>query len=165
MEPKDLIYGAGILFTFGLGAWNLLVNYKTTRKTSFINTVTSQRIKWIEQLRQDIAAYCGLTHTWFYSGLAGTDKEHDVLKEIDRLRHVIQLRLNPDGDLDKQIQALTQAIPNFTDSSKKANLDKAIQDLIVVSQKMLKEEWEKVKAESENGNLNTQAHSWLPWRN
>lgn len=61
MEPKDLIYGVGILFTFGLGAWNLLVNYKTTRKTSFINTVTSRRIKWIEQLRQDIAAYCGLT--------------------------------------------------------------------------------------------------------
>jgi hypothetical protein len=165
MEPKDLIYGAGILFTFGLGAWNLLVNYKTTRKTSFINTVTSQRIKWIEQLRQDIAAYCGLTHTWFYSGLAGTDKEHDVLKEIDRLRHVIQLRLNPNGELDRKIQVLIQDIPNLTDNSKRAELDKAIQDIVVASQEMLKKEWEKVKAESENGNLNAKKPSWFPWRN
>ncbi|NCS96949.1 hypothetical protein GW756_06295 [bacterium] len=164
METKDIIYGIGILFTFGLGAWNLFYNYKTTRKTSFINTVTSQRIKWLEQLRLDIGAYCGLTHTWFYSGLAGTDKEHDILKEIDRLRHVIQLRLNPNGELDQKIQKLIQDIPKFTDHSKKSELDKSIQDLVDFSQAMLKEEWEKVKAESENGNLNAKKSSWLPWR-
>jgi len=164
METKDIIYGTGILFTFGLGAWNLIVNYKTSRKTSFINTVTSQRIKWLEQLRLDIGAYCGLTHTWFYSGLADSDIEHDVLKEIDRLRHVIQLRLNPNGELDQKIQKLIQDIPNLTDHSKKPQLDKAIQDLVDLSQAMLKAEWEKVKAESENGNLNVKRSSWLPWR-
>ncbi|HOY70593.1 MAG TPA: hypothetical protein PL131_04510 [Methylotenera sp.] len=164
MEIKDIIYSAGILLTFGLGAWNLIVNYKTTRKTSFINTVTSQRIKWLEQLRLDIGAYCGLTHNWFYSGLAGTEKEHEVLKEIDRLRHVIQLRLNPNGALDQKIQKLIQDIPNFTDQSKKQELDKAIQELVERSQEMLKEEWEKVKAESVNGNLNEEKKSCLPWK-
>ena len=119
LEPKDVIFGVGILLTFFLGVWNLVVNYRTTRKTSYINTVTSQRIKWLELVRQDIGALCGLTHTWFYSGLAGTDKEHEVLKAIDRLRHVIQLRLNPTGILDQKIQALILEIPNLTDESKK----------------------------------------------
>jgi hypothetical protein len=153
VEAKDVVYGVGIALTFGLGVWNLIINYRATRKTSFINTVTSQRIKWLEQIRQDIAALAGLTHTWFYSGLAGTDKEHDVLKEIDRLRHVIQLRLNPDGTLDRKIQAIIREIPNLTDATKQRELDQALQELIKLSQEMLKEEWEKVKLEAEHGNL------------
>ena len=153
-ETKDIIYGAGIIGTFVLGGWNLVANYRTSRKTSFINTVTNQRIKWIEELRQDIAAMCGLTHTWFYSRLEGTEKEHDVLKEIGRLRHVIPLRLNPSGELDQRIQKLISEIPNLTDQSKQRELDAALQELVEVSQKMLKAEWEKVKKESEHGNLN-----------
>lgn len=153
MEAKDIIYGVGIALTFGLGVWNLIVNYRATRKTSFINTVTSQRIKWLEQIRQDIAALAGLTHTWFYSGLAGTDKENDVLKEIDRLRHVIQLRLNPDGTLDRRIQTIIRKIPDLTDMTRQKELDQALEELINISQAMLKEEWEKVKLEAEHGNL------------
>ena len=59
MDSRDFILGSGVVLTFVLGVWNLVVNHRNTRKASFINTVTAQRVKWIEQLRQDIGAYCG----------------------------------------------------------------------------------------------------------
>ena len=43
MEAKDVIYALGILLTFALCFRNFIANYRGTRRTSFINTVTSQR--------------------------------------------------------------------------------------------------------------------------
>jgi hypothetical protein len=63
MEAKDYVLLIGVGVTLLLGVWNLIQGYRTTRKTSFINTVTSLRILWIEQLRQDVAKFSGLTHT------------------------------------------------------------------------------------------------------
>jgi hypothetical protein len=153
MEDKDLIYGLGILLTFALGVWNLVANYRASRKTSFINTVTSQRVKWIEQLRQDVSSFSGLTHTWCYSELEGKPEEKEILKEIDRLRHVIRLRLNPDGTHDRKIAQLIRKIPELTHISKRAELTEALEDLTTTTQLLLKEEWEKVKAESKEGDL------------
>jgi hypothetical protein len=52
MDGKDVVYGLGIVLTFALGLWNLFFNYRNTRRTNFINTVTLQRVKWLEQIRQ-----------------------------------------------------------------------------------------------------------------
>ena len=153
MDAKDWIYGLGIVLTFAIGVWNLVSAYRTTRKTSFINTVTSQRVKWIEQLRQDVSALSGLTHAWCFSNLEGKPQEFEVLKEIDRLRHVIRLRLNPDGTHDRKIQALISKIPELTHESQQAQLKAALDELTTETQLLLKEEWEKVKREAEHGNL------------
>jgi hypothetical protein len=153
MEGKDVVYVVSILLTFLLGAWNLVNNYRSTRRANFINTVTSQRVKWIEQLRQDISSFSGLTHTWCFPVLQGKPQEYEVLKEIDRLRHVIRLRLNPAGTHDKRIELLIDTIPKLTDPSQREELTKALDDLTVTSQKLLKEEWNKVKLEAEYGNL------------
>ena len=153
MADKDFIYGLGILLTFVLGVNNLVANYRASRKTSFINTVTSQRVKWIEQLRQDVSSFSGLTHTWCYSELEGTPEEKEVLKEIDRLRHVICLRLNPGGIHDQKIAQLIRKIPELTHISKRAELTEALEELTATTQLLLKEEWEKVKAESKDGDL------------
>ncbi len=119
----------------------------------FINTVTSQRIKWIEQLRQDISRFSGLTHTWCFSELEGKPEEHDVLKEIDRLHHVIRLRLNPAGEHDKKIEQLLDKIPRLTHISKREELVQALNELTSTTQLLLKQEWEKVKAESKYGDI------------
>src|ERR1700739_2834938 len=96
LEGKDYVYCFGIFVTLALGVWNLIQGYRATRKASFINTVTAQRVLWLEQMRQDVAKFVGLTHTWARSDLEGSASESEVLKEIDQLRHVIRLRLNPD---------------------------------------------------------------------
>lgn len=153
MDTKDVGYAVSIMLTFALGVWNLVVNYRNTRHTNYINTVTAQRVKWLEQIRQDISSFCGLAYTWHYSNLAGTDQEHDILKEIDRLRHVIRLRLNPSGTHDKTIEQLIAEIPKYTDCSQRDKFQKTIEELTTTSQLLLKEEWEKVKREVEHGNL------------
>lgn len=152
LESKDTIYGVGVFLTFALGAWNLIVNYRTSRRTTFISTVTSQRIQWLEQLRQDIAALCGLTDRWCFPAPSGAD-ELQIVKEIDRLRYVIQLRLKPTGDLDRRIQALILRIPAATNESSTCKFQRTLGELIELSQVLLKEEWEKVKKESQQGNL------------
>lgn len=153
MEAKDAVYAISITLTFVLGGWNLINSYLQARKTSFINTVTKQRIEWIEQLRQDISKFCGLTHTWVYSNVEGKPEEHNILLQIDHLRHVIKLRLNPDDVADKEIATLIDTIPDLTHESQRNELKEAINELISLTQTMLKAEWEKVKAEAEKGNI------------
>ena len=153
MTPKDYIYGLAIIVTLGLGVWNLIQTHRATRKASFINTVTSQRVLWIEQMRQDVSKFVGLTHTWAMSELEGSDSETDVIKEIDRLRYVIRLRLNPDDTPDRKIASLIKQIPKLTHESKRDELLTALEKLTTETQNMLKDEWEKVKQESKDGDL------------
>ncbi len=150
MNGSEIFYGLGIIGTFALGVWNLIANYKATRRTGFINTVTNQRVQWIEQLRQDISTFSGLTHTWCG---AFAQNKREILKEIDRLRYVIPLRLNPEGEHDKKITELILKIPDLTDISRREDLKCALKDLIIHTQFLLKEEWEKVKSEAKNGDL------------
>ncbi|MCU7932807.1 MAG: hypothetical protein KZQ90_18585 [Candidatus Thiodiazotropha sp. (ex Codakia rugifera)] len=154
MSDKDAIYAIGLGVTLVLGIWNLWHNHKTTRKNNFINTVTNQRIQWIEQLRQNIATFLGLTHTWCESKIEGKPEEIEILKELDRLRHLIQLRLNADATLDKKIAALVRKIPDLTQDSQQPERKSAMNELSSLSQELFKEEWEKVKKESKDGDLN-----------
>jgi hypothetical protein len=152
---KDIAYATGIFLTFALGVWNIYQNYQNTRRTSFINTVTSERVKWIAHVRETISRFCGLTYHWAVSPqLQGTSGGEDVLREIDTLRHLIPLQLNPDGELERDIVRLVVEIPHATDPKKTDLLWELLDKLILKTQLMLKEEWEKVKDEAEHGRLN-----------
>jgi hypothetical protein len=157
MEPKDIVLAAGVVVTLLLGVWNAITNHRINRRTTFVNTVTSQRIKWIEQLRQDIGSFSGLVYHWSHSEMEGKDGEGEMLKELDRLRHVIRLRLNPEGELDQKIEALIAEIPHYTDPSRQPELLDALERLTKTTQALLKEEWDKVKLESEHGPLSSRA--------
>ena len=157
MEAKDYVLAAGVLVTLVLGIWNAVVNHRASQRTTFINTVTSQRIKWIEQLRQDISSFSGLTYHWCFTDVEGEPKKSEMLKEIDRLRHVIRLRLNPEGEHDKTIEELIGKIPKLTDPSYQPQLVEALEELTRTTQLLLKQEWEKVKLESKHGDLGENA--------
>lgn len=157
MEPKDYVLAGGVAVTLLLGIWNAVVNHRISKRTAFVNTVTSQRIKWIEQLRQDIGAFCGLIYHWSHTDIEGKPEEGEVLKEFDRLRHVIHLRLNPLGEHDKVIEALIEEIPRLTAPERQKELVNAIERMTRATQALLKEEWEKVKQESEHGPLSERA--------
>ena len=157
MEPKDYVLAAGVVVTLLLGVWNAVVNHRINKRTTFVNTVTSQRIKWIEQLRLDIGAFCGLIYHWSHTDIEGKPTEGEILKEFDRLRHVIRLRLNPDGEHDKAIEALIEEIPHYTSPDRQKELANALERITRSTQALLKEEWEKVKQESEHGPLSERA--------
>ena len=153
MRAEDYVLLIGVVVTLVLGVWNLIQTQQVMKNTSFINTVTSQRILWIEQLRQDVSKFCGLTHTWCMSDLEDKPEASEILKEIDRLRHVIRLRLNPNDTPDRKIAALLKKIPELTHSSKRTELLSALEYITVATQHLIKDEWEKVKKEAKNGDL------------
>ena len=66
---------------------------------------------------------------------------------------MIRLRLNPEESHDRRIEQLLAEIPKLTDISQRDRLTQAFEELTVTSQKLLKQEWEKVKLEAEQGNL------------
>ena len=159
MDVKDYFYALGILATAIIGIWNAINLIRINKKTTFINTVTSERVKWLDKLRTNISSFVGATHTWTRELHKTPEEEAKLLSEIDKLRYLIRLQLNPkdkDGkpNTDKIIEALITKIPELTDKSLRDQLDKAIDELIIESQKLLKNEWEKVKLESKKGDLN-----------
>src|SRR5436305_1623646 len=58
METKDWVLAGGILVTFAIGVANLVTSLKTTRRTAYVNTITSERIKWIGKLRENVSQFC-----------------------------------------------------------------------------------------------------------
>src|SRR5271167_314603 len=100
IETKDIIAFSGIIFTLLLGIFNAFQNYQNSKRTTFINTVTSERVKWIEKLRQSISTFCGLAHYWRFSTEPGSIEQRAKIEEIDKLRHLIALQLNPNGAVD-----------------------------------------------------------------
>jgi hypothetical protein len=159
---KDIFFSLGIILTFIIGVWNIINNYRASRRTAFINTVTAERVKWIEKLRENISEFCGLTYTWSFSKMGGTPRGNEFVEKIDKLRHVIRLQLNPDGELDKKIEELIARVPDLTHETQKDQLNTALDSLVTTTKELLKAEWEKVKAESKRGDLQENEHCLAP---
>jgi hypothetical protein len=147
---RDAFYEFGIILTAILGAWNLVNNYRLSRRTAFINTVTAERVKWIEKLRENISTFCSLLSTWKPAKELDVVANVELIKEIHRLQSVIRLQLNPAGDHDKEIEKLVLKLPDLAELDES---DGALQELVIVTQKLLKAEWDKVKEESKRGDL------------
>ncbi len=90
---KDTIYGISILLTFIIGSWNFVQNWRAAKKTSFINTVTAQRVKWLEQMRQDVASFVGLTHNW--AGIFTMKKKNIYVNQSQELLSALSHKFCP----------------------------------------------------------------------
>lgn len=82
----------------------------------------------------DLSRFSGLTIFWAKS-LRNVDisESVEVLKEIDILRVMIKLRLNPEGTYDKQIIELLDKIPLLTDKTDLTEINNALDMLTKLS--------------------------------
>ena len=156
IDNRDPIAFIGILATLALGLYNALQNYRSSRRTTFINTVTSERVKWIEKLRESISTFCGTAHYWRFTTQEGSEEQRRKIEEIDKLRHLIVLQLNPHGPIDSEIEGLVGKVVSMSSGYLAASDDeyrKTLQLLTHKAQELLKDEWEKVKEESLRGDI------------
>jgi len=151
-------YALGIFATFLLGVWNIINNYHIGKKTAYINTVTSERVKWIGKVRDNISTFCGLSHHWTLTQEISQEKRQEILEKLDKLRWEIKLQLNP---YEKIYSKIAEQIDKIPDLSSHDEVATSIAELIKVSQTLLKDEWEKVKEEAVMGNLKKK--KWWQW--
>lgn len=151
METKDIITLVGIGFTFVVGATGLVIGILNSRKTTFINSITSSRIKYIQDIRNSISEYCGLLYRYkilYDMSPELSNEKLEVLKSIDKLKYQIMLYLNPEDKVwDEKIIGLIEELRRKING----NAEKEIKELIVITQYLLKLEWEGAKLESRRG--------------
>jgi len=151
LTTAEIVTLIGISITFMVGIANLFISLHNTRKTAYINSITASRIKYIQDLRNSISRFCGLVSSYHLK----TDKlESNVLfdlhKEADSIKFLVRLYLNPeDSYWDNDIMTLIDEILLLSD---KDPLPK-IEELITLTQYLLKLEWEGAKSESMSGVL------------
>jgi len=149
MTNTEIVTLSGIGLTFFVGVFNLIITFRNVRKTAFINSVTASRIKYIQELRESISKFCGLAHSYANKIYKLEYKEvWELHKEADNLRFLIRLYLNPEDDYwDNKIISLIDQILLKSDKDP----TEPINELITITQYLLKLEWEGAKRESEIG--------------
>lgn len=118
----------------------------------FINAITTSRIKYIQEIRNCISEFCGLIYSYNIRLSPIDDKSlFEFHKQADKIKYLIRLYLNPEDKFwDCRIISLIDEIIVLSDKQPQ----KKIEELIILTQYLLKLEWEGAKLESEKGLLN-----------
>ncbi len=150
---KENITLLGVILSFIASSVGLWIGIHNSRKTIFINSVTASRLKHIQDLRTSIAEFCGLFYRYhlLVENQPGLSKEKfEILNNIDKLKYQIKLYLNPrDVYWDNKIFELIDQIRN----SLERYPEEEIEELINITQYLLKLEWEGAKLEVRKGSL------------
>ncbi len=166
-EAYNTIYLLGIILSFIVGFAGVWIGLRNSRKTIYINAITTARIKYIQDLRNSISEFCGLIHTYreeykkyetdLEISLTDQEKEkaklvlkelYDMYKRVDNLKYLIRLHLNIEDEyFDKEIIRLTDEIIDKSEEEPKEKIN----ELITIMQFLLKLEWEGAKLESSIG--------------
>ena len=148
---KDFLLQAGVVVTLVLGVINLYFNLKSAKRTSFINTVTSERVKWISITRQNVAEFCALHDLRKYH--PNDIDRVDLQRQIGILTTKLRLQLNPNDHEDMEIERLIARFPSRVQDLAGDEYDKVRAALVTATQNMLKREWDKVKDEATRGDI------------
>lgn len=150
-DMKDILLQAGVVVTLVLGLVNLYFNLRAAKRASFINTVTSERVKWIAKVRQNVSELCALCDQWVLH--PNHQPMPDVLRQIEQMKGELRLQLNPKDPEDRDIERLLARLPSWTQSMSPENYRALQATLVIATQAMLKREWDKVKDEALRGDL------------
>lgn len=148
MDTKEYFYGFGLLVTLVLGLSNLISIRRSSQKSEYIRTITTERIKWIGELRKNMSAYVGKLHNWRMSMSADEPKVERLLEELDVLAFLIRLQLNPREQPDSDIEKHLSRVRMHTSDITLQRFDEDTNQLIKLTQSLLKKEWGKVKEEA-----------------
>src|SRR5258708_21550042 len=105
MGSNDVVALIGIALTFFVSAANLIYSLRNNRRTTFVNTVTTSRLKWINSVRDAVSELIAVT-TRLSDRSAQPEKAGELLLQRETLLHRIVLHLNPSDEEDQRIKTL-----------------------------------------------------------
>jgi hypothetical protein len=146
----------GIGLTFTVAAANFFYSFTNNRKTRFINTVTTSRIRWIDSLRDKVSAFIAVTIRLLNPEMLKREQETigGWARERDTLMQQIILHLNPNDEKDQAIRLRVDELYVLANQgSYTREIATRLEELRDATGDYLKKEWEKVKDEAEQGRL------------
>jgi len=131
-----------------------ITSFFIAQKTVYVNSITAERMKWVTLLRGNIANLIGLI-TIVQSAKSSkdavsVDKLRETFVSMNQLAKTIELQLNPEGCVDRSIIAILEALYASTGSKSQGNIDDITRALVIHSQWLLKDEWDRVKYEAKS---------------
>jgi hypothetical protein len=153
VDTKDLIALVGIGLTFLVGLANFLYSLWSNKRTSFVNTVTTSRLKWIDSLRDKVSEFIAVTTRLSdRRPPPGDIAAAELLLQRDTLLHQIVLHLNPHDSEDQRIRGLVDEVRALTDQGIPIKqVSELLDQLRDATADYLKKEWNRVKVESTKG--------------
>lgn len=162
----------GVLITFLVSSISLYISVKNSKSTQYIDSVTKNRVEWIQELRTKISKFIAKTNIYnnaYYTNDSIKSGLH--LSECQQLYCEIELLLNYCDEKDREIVVLCKSILiSFRDCYDKAlscktdehgffienddlkklitDVENNIMELTKKVQIYLKSEWNRVKYES-----------------
>ncbi|WP_294153957.1 hypothetical protein [uncultured Clostridium sp.] len=135
-----LVTAIGVILTAIMAGINMYISTVKNKKTNYINTITTERIRWMTSLKEMISEFCSLSYKDMY------DMElTDYSDEVKMLESRIKLYLNPIDDKEI-VEQLEVCVREMMSSRRCPSIE--LDKLVTLSQKMFKKEWERVKKES-----------------
>ncbi|WP_139823801.1 hypothetical protein [Thalassobacillus devorans] len=140
-----------------------VLSYFSTKKGVFINTVSAERIKWINQLREHFSEYTKMVY--IYANAVDDYNKGEITYEEFRKNNynddivykttMIELYLNPTENInlalmDLHIKMLQELREEFRELSYDTYYDFQ-EDIEFLHQVILKAEWRRFKLESKKG--------------
>lgn len=152
IKSKDILYIIGIGATFILSVINLYFVIKNNKKTTFVNSITTARLKYVQDIRNSISKFCGLVYILKSNHENSTTNEDnndkELLTQVAEIKCLINLYLNPeDEDWDCKTMKLIDEVLKLSGEEQTIKIN----ELIIHAKYSLKIEWEGAKLESKNG--------------
>ncbi|KOR78372.1 hypothetical protein AM232_07795 [Bacillus sp. FJAT-21352] len=134
-------------------------NIKSLEKRRFIDTISAQRIEWINNIRKEFVEFNKLSHTMSMVLLSiktqGKNLNYNFgnnYQDISAIKNHIELLLNPNELLSRKIIIyLDKIIDNLASEFNMDIYKKDRKYLYFIQQVILKSEWKRIKVETERG--------------
>jgi len=144
---SDQITLVGIAATLLVSVANLIYSLRNNKRTIFVNTVTTSRLKWIDSLRDKVSEFIAVT-ACLSDHSSQPEKTAELMLQRDTLLHQISLHLNPLDSEDQEINMLANRARELSEGGDAKELPVVLSELCNATGNYLKKEWNRVKKES-----------------
>lgn len=107
---REMMMLYGVLVTFIVGIINIFVSLGTNRRTVFVNAVTSERVKWMSELKELVSEYLSLVTYYEQKAFLEGENLTTYFERLIYLQNKIKLHLNYTDAKDQEIISLIEKI-------------------------------------------------------
>lgn len=113
LDIKEWLTAIGIVATFSIGLINFFNLLNINKRTVYVNTITTERVKWMGKLRELLSEYLSLSTYYSSKPIFEGEELNKFLERLIYLSQNIKLHLNHIDQRDEEINNLIQKINNL----------------------------------------------------